>query len=61
MPGVLRTRSLVCKGRKHTSIHHRSAEQSGIPCATVYDLYRTLPGVPGFVATVASQIMIRET
>jgi len=26
MPGVCRTRSLVCKGRKHTSSHHRYAE-----------------------------------
>jgi hypothetical protein len=26
MPGVCRTRSLVCKGRKHTSSHHWYAE-----------------------------------
>jgi hypothetical protein len=33
--------------------HHRYAERSGIPCAMVYGLLRDLPGVPGFVATVA--------
>ena len=32
------TRSLVCKGRTHTSIHHRSAKRSGIPCAIVLRL-----------------------
>jgi hypothetical protein len=26
MPGARRTRSLVCKGRKHTSSHHGCAE-----------------------------------
>jgi len=26
MPGAWHTRSLVCKGRKHTSSHHRHAE-----------------------------------
>jgi hypothetical protein len=35
--------------------HHRYAEHSGIPCAMVYGLWRTLPGVPGFIAPVASR------
>ena len=43
MPGARRTRSLVCKGRKHTSSHHRYAEQSGTPCAMVYGLYALSP------------------
>jgi hypothetical protein len=40
MPDAQRTRSLVCKGRKHTSSHHRHIETpSDIPCAMVYGLY----------------------
>src|SRR5258707_1100511 len=31
MPGARRTRSLVCKGRKHTSSHHRSTENTRHP------------------------------
>jgi hypothetical protein len=41
--------------------HHRYAETSGIPCAMVRRLIRALLGVPGFLATVASQIIDRET
>src|SRR5262245_10757580 len=36
--------------------HHRYAEHSGIPCTMVLRLIRDLPGVPGFLATVASRI-----
>src|SRR5665647_1252431 len=36
----------------HTSIQVQR-RQSGIPCAMGYGLYRTLPGVPGLIATVA--------
>jgi hypothetical protein len=32
--------------------HHRYAETSGIPCTTVYGLWRALPGVPGLIAPV---------
>ena len=32
--------------------HHRYAEQSGIPCAMVFGLWRALPGVPGLIAPV---------
>jgi hypothetical protein len=28
----------------------------GIPCATVYSLFRALPGAPGFLATVACKL-----
>jgi hypothetical protein len=31
-------------------------KQSGIPCAMVLRLIRALPGVPGFLATVAARI-----
>ncbi len=57
MPDAHRTRSLVCKGRKHTSSHHRYVEHSDIPCAMVVRLIRDLPGVPGFLATVVSRII----
>jgi hypothetical protein len=40
--------------------HHRYAETSGIPCAMVYGLWRTLPGVPGLIAPVASPNVLAE-
>src|ERR1700739_4862689 len=43
--GVWKTRELVTAG---------TPTSSGIPCATVLRLIRVLPGVPGFLATVAS-------
>jgi hypothetical protein len=55
-----RTRSLAYEGRKYASSLHRYAEQSGIPCAMAYGLSRALPGVPGFVATVARKIIACE-
>ncbi|WP_315803286.1 hypothetical protein [Bradyrhizobium sp. SZCCHNS3002] len=31
------------------------AEHSGIPCATVFTLIRSLPGAPGLLATIAAR------
>ncbi len=39
--------------------HHRYAERTGIPCTMVLRLIRVLPGVPGFLATVASRLSAR--
>src|SRR5262249_13491123 len=39
--------------KKAGGSHHRYAKHRGIPCATVYGLFRALPGEPGFVATIA--------
>src|SRR6185437_10174392 len=50
-----RTRGLVCSEESTRVRNHRYAEHSGIPCAMVYGLLRDLPGVPGFVATVARE------
>src|SRR3984885_7882923 len=54
MPGVRCARGLVCNGsgRAHTSIQV-TPESPGIPHAMVYGLSRALPGVPGFLVTVA--------
>ena len=54
MPGARCARGLVCNGsgRAHTSIQV-TPESPGIPHAMVYGLYRALPGVPGFLVTVA--------
>jgi hypothetical protein len=53
MPGALHTGSLACEWiEAHEHSHHGYAERSGIPCAVVYGLLRTLPGVPGFLAPV---------
>jgi hypothetical protein len=55
MPGVWCTRGLVCS-EESTRVRNRGyAEHAGIPRAMVYGLLRDLPGVPGFVATVAAQ------
>src|SRR5262245_29749157 len=48
-----RTRSLAYEGRKYASSHHRYAELPAYPAQWFYGLCRALPGVPGFVATVA--------
>ena len=54
MPGARCTRSLVCIGRKHTSIHHRSTGTPGIPARNGFNGFlRDLPG-DRLVATVAS-------
>src|ERR1700689_5231453 len=54
MPGGRCARGLVCNGRggAHTSIQV-TPESPGIPHAMVYGLSRALPGVPGFLVTVA--------
>jgi hypothetical protein len=54
MPGGRCARGLVCKmeWKAHTSIQV-TPESPGIPHAMVYGLYRALPGVPGFLVTVA--------
>ena len=46
-PGARRTRSLVCKGRKHTSSHHRFAGTPGLPCAMVLTVSFALSPVIG--------------
>jgi hypothetical protein len=50
MPGARCTRSLVCKGRKHTSSHHRS---TGITRHSrtqwCYSLFRALLGDRAFL------------
>jgi len=38
---------------KQAAVTTGKAGATGIPCAMVYGLSRALPGVPGFVATVA--------
>jgi len=38
MPGVLRTRGLVCKQKTHELVTTGSPKQSGIPCAMVLRL-----------------------
>jgi hypothetical protein len=60
MPGARRTRSLVCKGRKHTSSHHRYAEQSGIPCAMVLWLIPRSPRCTGLCSHRRPQLIICE-
>ena len=45
MPGARRTRSLVCKGRKHTSSHHGRTGTPGIPARNGFNGFlRALPG-----------------
>jgi hypothetical protein len=56
MPGVLRTRSLVCRKENTRVSHHRSAETIRHSLRNGLRLIRDLPGVPGFLATVASWI-----
>jgi hypothetical protein len=55
MPGAWCTRSLVCKGRKHTSSHHRYAKTVRHSLRDGSRLIRALLGVPGLLATVASR------
>jgi hypothetical protein len=53
MPGARRTHSLVCETKKQTStVTTGTPKQTGIPCTTVYGLYRALPGVPGLIASI---------
>jgi hypothetical protein len=55
MPGAVAPENLV-RGkaqRKCARVSTGTTEHAGIPCAMLDDLFRALPGVPGFVATVA--------
>src|SRR5579859_60646 len=56
MPGARCTRGLACKivQQTHTSIQVQR-RHSDIPCAMVLQVIRALPGVPGFLATVACE------
>jgi hypothetical protein len=58
----LRTRSLAYKVKKaRKQVTTGPPKHSGFPCAVVYGLLRALPGVPGFLATVAPQVITYET
>jgi hypothetical protein len=60
MPGVQCTRSLACEKQKHTSkAHHRSTGSGpAFPHANGFNGFlRALPGEPGFVATIAREII----
>jgi hypothetical protein len=43
MPGARRTRNLVCKGRKHTSSHHRQAAINRHSPRNGFTVYFVLP------------------
>jgi len=45
--------------KKQAAVTTGSAASTGIPCAMVLTLLRALPGVPGFLATVALRIIAR--
>jgi hypothetical protein len=56
MPVHERTRSLACNWKNaRKQVTTGTPQQSGIPCAMVYGLWRTLPGVPGSIAPVTSR------
>src|SRR5215472_1826271 len=59
MPGVLRTRSLVCRMEEaYEHSHHRFAEITpALPAQWFERLLRALPGVSGLLATVAREIV----
>jgi hypothetical protein len=61
MPGAQRTRSLVCKGRKHTSSHHRYADTSGIPCTMVFPAYTRSPRGTGLYSHRRPQVDLEVT
>src|SRR5277367_6009378 len=51
MPGARCTHSLVCKGRKHTSIRHRyTGSDPAFPAQWFYGLLRALPGDRAFLS-----------
>jgi hypothetical protein len=62
MPGAGRTRDLACKEScaLRTQASTGQPKHSGIPCAVVYDLLCALPGVSGFLVTVAVQIVLHN-
>jgi hypothetical protein len=41
---------------KQAAVTTGTPKRSGIPCAMVLRLIHDLPGVPGFLATVASRV-----
>jgi len=53
-PGASNAPAASRPNKKRTrASHYRSAETSGLPCATVYDFLRALPGVHDLLVTVA--------
>src|ERR1700759_593918 len=47
------------RNKKHGGRTTGTPKRSGTPCAMVFGLCRDLPGVPGFVATVARKSSLR--
>ena len=43
--------------KKQAAVTTGQPKHSGIPCAMVYGLLRTLPGVPGLLATVTREFV----
>jgi hypothetical protein len=50
--------ALCAKGETRTQANQVRPKRSGTPCAMVLRLLRALPGVPGFLATIACQSII---
>ena len=60
--GARCTRSLVCKGRKHTSSHHRSTGTPGIPARNGFNgLLRALPGDRAFLSPSSADSWLVRT
>jgi hypothetical protein len=53
MPGARCTREPHAQEKQHAHKGSQGTETSGIPCAMILRLLRALPGVPGFLATIA--------
>jgi len=53
MPGALHTRGLVCSKKAHELVTTGMLNTPAFPARWFYGLCRALPGVPGFLATVA--------
>jgi len=63
MPGACCTRSLAWKKKNHTSLIHRedSRDHPAFPHANGFNGFlRALPGEPGFLATIAREIITRQ-
>ena len=61
MPGARRTHCLACKQKKTHAGQHRYAEITpALPAQWLYGLLRALPGVPGFLATIAARRVGRK-
>src|ERR1700744_2965586 len=50
--------ALRAKQENAREANTRTPKSSGTPCAMVLRLLRALPGVPGFLATIACQLVI---